>query len=152
VHRHQPARRCALFGDRSPGPGGRRRAVSTIEMVSVDATALTPITSRRRALRRLLRNPIGLTGLIVVVLAVLAALLANWIAPFPPAQTNFPAASLQPPSLSHWFGTDELGRDQLSRVLFGLRVSLTVSVLSIALSFVVGVPLGLLAGFYRRVD
>jgi peptide/nickel transport system permease protein len=126
--------------------------VSTIEMVAVDATTLTPITSRRRALRRLLRNPLGLTGLIVVVAAILAALLANVIAPFPPDQTNFPAASLLPPSPSHWFGTDELGRDQFSRVLFGLRVSLTVSALSIGLSLVVGVPLGLLAGFYRRID
>jgi ABC-type dipeptide/oligopeptide/nickel transport system permease subunit len=126
--------------------------VSTIELVTIDATASTPpVTSRRRAWRRLLRNPLGLIGLMVVAAAILAALLASVIAPFPPDQVNF-KIGLTPPSPSHWFGTDELGRDQLSRVLFGLRVSLTVSVLSIALSFVVGVPLGLLSGFYRRVD
>jgi peptide/nickel transport system permease protein len=99
----------------------------------------------------LLHNPLALTGLVVVVIALLAALLANVIAPFAPDQTNFSAA-LQPPSLSHWFGTDELGRDQLSRVLFGLRVSMLVAVLAIALSLVVGVPLGLVAGFYHLLD
>jgi peptide/nickel transport system permease protein len=126
--------------------------VSTLELVTVDTSGSAPaISSQRRALRRLLRNPLGVTGLIVVVLAILGALLAGVISPYAPDQTNF-TIGLQPPSMSHWFGTDQLGRDQLTRVLFGLRVSLAVSALSIALSFVVGVPLGLLAGFYRRVD
>jgi peptide/nickel transport system permease protein len=92
-----------------------------------------------------------MTGLVVVVVALLAALLANLIAPFAPDQVDFTAA-LQPPSPRHWFGTDELGRDQLSRILFGLRVSLLVSALAIAISLVVGVPLGLAAGFYTLLD
>jgi peptide/nickel transport system permease protein len=92
-----------------------------------------------------------MTGLVVVVVAVLAAVLASLVAPFPADHTDFNAA-LQPPSAAHWFGTDELGRDQLSRVLFGLRVSLLVSALSVALSIVVGVPLGLAAGFYAFLD
>jgi peptide/nickel transport system permease protein len=127
--------------------------MTALDLTTVDAAPAeaTVGPSRRRALRRLLRNPLALTGLIVVVLAVLAALLANLIAPYPPDHTDFSAA-LQPPSPAHWFGTDELGRDQLSRVLFGLRVSLLVAVLSIALSLVVGVPLGLAAGFYRGLD
>jgi peptide/nickel transport system permease protein len=126
--------------------------VSTIELTTVDTGAADPVAlGRGRALRRLLHNPLAMTGLVVVVLAVLAALLANLIAPYPPDQTNFSAA-LQPPSPQHWFGTDELGRDQLSRVLFGLRVSLTVAALAIVVSFVIGVPLGLVAGFYRGVD
>jgi ABC-type dipeptide/oligopeptide/nickel transport system permease subunit len=94
---------------------------------------------------------LALAGLAVVLVAALAALLAGLVAPFAPQQTDFHAA-LQPPSARHWFGTDELGRDQLSRVLFGLRVSLAVAGLSIALSLAVGVPLGLAAGFYRRLD
>jgi peptide/nickel transport system permease protein len=126
--------------------------VSILELVTVDSSNTPPTTSgRRRALRRLLRNPLAITGLVVVVVAVLAALSANLLAPYPPDQTNFNAA-LQPPSISHWFGTDELGRDQLSRILFGLRVSLSVSALAIALSLVVGVPLGLAAGFYHLLD
>jgi peptide/nickel transport system permease protein len=126
--------------------------MTAIDLVNVDSQA-APIarSGRRRALRRLLRNPLAVTGLAIVVLAVLAALLANVIAPFSVDHTDFSAA-LQPPSGAHWFGTDELGRDQLSRALFGLRVSLSVAALSIALSLAVGVPLGLAAGFYRFLD
>jgi peptide/nickel transport system permease protein len=126
--------------------------VTTLELTTVDGgTAEAAALGRRRIVRRLLHNPLAVTGLVVVLLAVLAALLANLIAPYPPDQTDFGAA-LQPPSGAHWFGTDELGRDQLSRVLYGLRVSLTVAVLAIVISLVVGVPLGLAAGFYRAVD
>jgi ABC-type dipeptide/oligopeptide/nickel transport system permease subunit len=106
---------------------------------------------RYRGWARLRRNPLALGGLVVVAAAVVAAVLAGLIAPFPADHTDFSAA-LQPPSVHHWFGTDELGRDQLSRVLFGLRVSLSVAVLSVALSIVVGVPLGLLGGFYGFLD
>ena len=123
----------------------------TLDVVTVDSGTETAAPGRRRALRRLLRNPLAVTGLVIVTLAVLAAVLANLVAPYPPDRTDF-AAVLQPPSGAHWFGTDELGRDQLSRVLYGLRVSLLVAVLSIALSLAVGVPLGLAAGFYRGLD
>jgi ABC-type dipeptide/oligopeptide/nickel transport system permease subunit len=107
--------------------------------------------SRRRALRRVLRNPLAATGLVVVVIALLAAVLADLVAPFPADKTDFGAA-LQPPSPTHWFGTDELGRDQFSRVLFGLRASVSVGAMSVALALAVGVPLGLLAGFYGLLD
>jgi peptide/nickel transport system permease protein len=126
--------------------------VSTLDLVTVDSQeAPLAWTGRRRALRRLLRNPLAIAGLAVAAVAILGAVLANLIAPFAVDHTDFSAA-LQPPSSAHWFGTDELGRDQLSRALFGLRVSLSVAALSIALSIVVGVPLGLAAGFYRFLD
>ncbi|MGH3680110.1 MAG: ABC transporter permease [Natronosporangium sp.] len=107
--------------------------------------------SRRRALRRVLRNPLSAAGLVVVVVVLLAAVLADLLAPYSPTLVDFDA-TLQPPSPEHWFGTDELGRDQLSRVLHGVRVSVIVGVMSVLLSLVVGVPLGLLAGFYRLLD
>lgn len=107
--------------------------------------------SRRRALRRVLRNPLSAAGLVVVLVVLVAAALADLLAPYPFDLVNFDA-TLQPPSPAHWFGTDELGRDQLSRVLHGLRVSMIVGVMSVLLSLVVGVPLGLLAGFYRLLD
>ncbi|HEU0237797.1 MAG TPA: ABC transporter permease [Micromonosporaceae bacterium] len=126
--------------------------MTTFELVTLDETAARPqALGGRRVLRRLRRNPLALAGLIVVVVAVILAIFANQIAPFAPDHTNFSAA-LTPPSARHWFGTDELGRDQLSRVLFGLRVSLSVAALSVALSLVVGVPLGLAAGFYGFLD
>jgi peptide/nickel transport system permease protein len=123
-----------------------------VTTVAEPVTTATPLGgSRRRALRRLRRNPLAMTGLVVVVVAVLAALLADLIAPFSADRTDFGAA-LQPPSGEHWFGTDELGRDQFSRVLFALRASVTVGLAAVGLSMAVGVPLGLLAGFYRVLD
>jgi peptide/nickel transport system permease protein len=126
--------------------------MSTLELVNVDELgSAPPIASRGRVLRRLLRNPLAVGGLVVVVLACGAALLANLVAPYSFDHTDF-AATLQPPSPRHWFGTDELGRDQFSRVLFGLRASVLVAAMSVTLSFVVGVPLGLAAGFYGILD
>jgi peptide/nickel transport system permease protein len=126
--------------------------VSTLELTTVDGTGLPIVRGGlHRALRRLVRNPLAVGGLIVVVLAVLAALLAGVLAPYPFAHTDFGAA-LQPPSGRHWFGTDELGRDQFSRVLYGLRASVGVGAMSVTLSLLVGVPLGLLAGYYGFLD
>ncbi|MDT4988681.1 MAG: peptide/nickel transport system permease protein, partial [Micromonosporaceae bacterium] len=126
--------------------------MSTLELTTVDGTGLPIVRGGlHRALRRLVRNPLAVGGLIVVVLAVLAALLAGVLAPYPFAHTDFGAA-LQPPSGRHWFGTDELGRDQFSRVLYGLRASVGVGAMSVTLSLLVGVPLGLLAGYYGFLD
>jgi peptide/nickel transport system permease protein len=77
----------------------------------------------------------------------MGAILSSWLAPHDPAQLNL-GARLLPPSSSHWFGTDELGRDVLSRTLYGARVSLTVAAAVVALSLALGVTLGMLAGFY----
>jgi peptide/nickel transport system permease protein len=126
--------------------------VTTLELATVDSAAAGgPAAPRRRGLRRLLRNPLAVTGLVVVTIAVLVALFAPLIAPYAYDHTDFSSA-LQPPSPQHWFGTDELGRDQLSRVMFGMRVSLSVAAMAVALAMVVGVPLGLLAGFYGLLD
>jgi peptide/nickel transport system permease protein len=122
-----------------------------IQVIPPEQTA-APVATRRRLLRRILRNPLAMTGLVVVTLAVLVAAFAPLIAPFPYEATNFSAPAPEPPSGEHWLGTDELGRDQLSRVMHGLRVSIVVAALSVALSVLVGVPLGLLAGFYGWLD
>jgi peptide/nickel transport system permease protein len=107
---------------------------------------------RRRVLRRVLRNPLALVGLVVVVIAVLAAVLAPWVAPYSYEATDFTVPAPAPPSPEHWFGTDELGRDQFSRVLYGMRASILVGALSVLVALVIGVPLGLLAGFYGWLD
>jgi peptide/nickel transport system permease protein len=103
----------------------------------------------QRLRRRFVRHRPAVVGLVIATVFVLAALLAPLVAPYDPAATNFNEA-FQPPSLAHWLGTDDLGRDQLSRVLFGLRASLQVGVLAVAIAMAVAVPLGLLAGYYRR--
>ena len=100
-------------------------------------------------LRQLVRNRLAFTGGIIAAVFVLAALAAPLIAPYDPARADFGSA-LSAPELSHWLGTDDLGRDQLSRVIYGARASMQVGVLAVALAFVVGVPFGLIAGYYGR--
>ena len=98
-----------------------------------------------RALRRFTQHKLAMFGLVVVVIFVLAATFAPWIAPFDPLETNW-ARLRQPPSWTHPFGTDENGRDVLSRVLYGARASLMAGVIAVVGAVLIGVPIGLLAG------
>jgi peptide/nickel transport system permease protein len=101
----------------------------------------------RRTLGALVRHRLALAGIVLLALFSLCAVLAPWIAPHNPAQLDL-SARLAPPTAAHWFGTDELGRDVLSRTLFGARVSLTVAMAVVALSLLTGLVLGMAAGFY----
>ena len=96
---------------------------------------------------RLKRNRLAMTGLGVVVVLFLASLLAPLIAPYNPSEINAWDV-LQPPTWQHWFGTDELGRDVLTRVLFGARISLKVGFVAIGIAVLLGSAVGLLAGYY----
>ncbi|EFG64263.1 ABC transporter permease [Streptomyces sp. SPB074] len=120
----------------------------------VPAPATAPSAPRPGRLRsgwnRLRRDRLALTGAVLAALFVLLALLSHVIAPYDPARPDFGQA-LAEPSWAHWLGTDDLGRDQLSRVLVGVTASMQVGVLAVALAFVVAVPLGLIAGYYGRV-
>ena len=111
-------------------------------------TPLLARTSRpRSALRALPRNTPAFVGCVLLVLFFLCAVLAPWLAPHDPAHLDL-SRRLLPPSPTHWFGTDELGRDVLSRTLYGARISLTVAVAVVGLSLTVGVAFGMAAGFY----
>lgn len=98
--------------------------------------------------RRLRRNPAAMVGLVIVGLFGALAVLAPVVAPANPISQDL-NARLLPPTRGHWLGTDDLGRDLLSRIIYGGRTSLTVGVVSISVALVVGTVLGLLAGFYR---
>ncbi|MFE2180909.1 ABC transporter permease [Streptomyces sp. NPDC059455] len=100
-------------------------------------------------LRLLTRNKLALTGAVAAAILVLIAVCAPLIAPYDPARPDFTAA-LREPGWAHWLGTDDLGRDQLSRVVYGVRASLQIGLLAVALAFAAGVPLGLIAGYYGR--
>jgi peptide/nickel transport system permease protein len=102
----------------------------------------------RRGWRRLRRRPASVIGAAVVLLFVLLALAAPWISIADPLQTSW-SQIRRPPSLVHPFGTDDLGRDTLSRVVWGARISMQAGVFSILLAMLAGVPLGLVSGFYR---
>jgi peptide/nickel transport system permease protein len=100
----------------------------------------------RRALRRLVRRRGAMVGLAVIVMFVIFALVAPWIVPYDPIAQSWTAVRKAPSAL-HWFGTDEVGRDVLARVVFGARASLMAGVISIGIALTVGVPLGLVAGY-----
>jgi len=102
--------------------------------------------------RRAKRDPLTVAGLSIVSLMLALSVLAPWITPYPrDVIAVHPSDRLQPPSWGHWFGTDELGRDILSRVVFGTRISLRVGSLVVALALAIGLPLGLVAGTYGGV-
>lgn len=98
-------------------------------------------------MKTLRRNPLATTGIVFVCVFVLFAVFAPWIAPQDPANISL-ATRLQPPSAHHWFGTDELGRDVLSRVIFGARISMLVGISVVAGSLLLGTIIGSLAGYY----
>jgi len=93
------------------------------------------------------RNVLATTGMVLVTVFVVFALFAPWIAPQNPSNIDLPSR-LQPPSGAHWFGTDELGRDILSRVIYGARISMLVGGSVVAGSLLLGLVLGSIAGYY----
>lgn len=94
------------------------------------------------------RHPAALVGLLLLALQVLAIIFAPFITFYSPTEAD-PIASLQPPSMEHWFGTDVSGMDIYARVVYATRINLLISISAVAFAFVVGVPIGLLIGFYR---
>jgi len=101
-----------------------------------------------RALFRTIRQqPLAVIGLFLVAVFVACAIFAPWLSPHDPAQLDL-SGRLLPPGHQHWFGTDELGRDILSRTIYGARISMTVAVSVVTLSLALGLVAGLASGFY----
>ena len=113
-----------------------------------DALALTrprPLVRRPR----LRVNTVALIGGVLSLLVVLAAVLAPWISPYDPFETN-PLDRFQTPSATHWFGTDDIGRDIFSRVLHGAQISIVAAATVLAIALSIGVTLGAIAGYGGR--
>jgi len=104
-------------------------------------------------MKRLWRaQPLATAGALIVGIVALAAIFAPWIAPYDPDAIDV-SAVLLPPSPEHWCGTDGLGRDVASRLIFGARISLLVGFVAVGVALAIGVPIGLVAGFYGgRID
>ncbi|WP_336204846.1 ABC transporter permease [Nonomuraea sp. LPB2021202275-12-8] len=118
-----------------------------------EALAVAPVRAgkaerRRRLWRRFRRRPMPMAGLVLVAAFLLLALFGPLVTGDPSAQDY--AATLAPPSGAHPLGTDDLGRDALARIAHGAQVSLQAGVLSTVLAMAVGIPIGLVSGFYRR--
>jgi peptide/nickel transport system permease protein len=100
---------------------------------------------------KLFRRRLVLAGAVILAAVALLAVFAPWLTPYDPMALKI-LDRLQSPRANHWFGTDELGRDVFSRVIFGARYSLLIGALVVVISMVCGVLLGLAAGFFRRLD
>jgi peptide/nickel transport system permease protein len=124
-----------------------------VSYADTSAAVMSPRARRRRIVRRrFMRRPLAVAGLAVATAFILAAILAPWIAPYGPGETDFNAL-LAPPSSTHLLGTDELGRDVLSRIIWGSRASIEAGVMATLLAMLVAVPIGILGGYYRgKVD
>ena len=106
----------------------------------------------RLALRQLTRARLALPGLAIVLLFIMGGLFAPLLAPYDPYKNDLMNV-LMPPSAEHWFGTDELGRDLFSRILYGARISLVEGLFSVALAMAIGVPVGIVSGYFAgRID
>lgn len=120
-------------------------------MVSMSAAAISTEVSRpsyfRNARAAARHNPLAAFGVVMVVMFVIFAVFAPWIAPQDPAYINLPIR-LTGPSSAHWFGADELGRDILSRIIFGARISMLVGTSVVLCSLTLGLIIGSLAGYY----
>jgi peptide/nickel transport system permease protein len=118
-------------------------ATLTVDVIAAPPRELSPA---QRALRRLVRRRGAMVGLTVVVFFILLALFAPFVAPYDPLQTSW-SAIRKAPSAAHLFGTDEIGRDVLARVIWGARASLLAGLVSVCISLSFGVPIGLIAGY-----
>ena len=100
-----------------------------------------------QTIRRFKRSHTAIVGLAIVILLILVAIFADVLAPYSPT-ANHPSEMFQTPSRQHLLGTDQFGRDMLSRIIHGSRVSLAIGLASVVLAFGIGIPLGVVAGFY----
>src|SRR5690606_2495998 len=119
--------------------------------VLIDQAPAAPVGpgTVRTLWKRFVRRPAALFGLVIVTLFLATAVAAPYLAPYDPNDADFFRAR-QGPSTDHWLGTDELGRDVLSRLLYGARISLRIGLIAVAIGVGAGVPLGLVAGYYGR--
>jgi peptide/nickel transport system permease protein len=115
---------------------------ATVEALIVEKR----VSPGRRALKRLCRRRGAMVALGVVLFFVTVAIVAGVLAPYDPIATSWSAVR-KAPSAAHWFGTDEIGRDVLARVIFGTRASLLAGVVSVSIALAFGVPIGLTAGY-----
>ena len=102
------------------------------------------------AFRQIIRNKLAILGFIVLGFLVLSAIFAEQIAPYDPYKTDYTNFK-QPPSAEHFIGTDELGRDGFSRLIYGTRISLMIGVIVVVISMSIGVPLGAIAGYFGGI-
>jgi peptide/nickel transport system permease protein len=123
-------------------------------MVSINATASTPprwmasiAWAARKSKQFLLTQPLGAAGFVVIVIMLITSLFARWVAPYDPVVIDF-GAMLAPPSATHWFGTDQFGRDTLTRIIYGARTALTIGFWSSFIGCTAGAAIGIASAYF----
>ncbi len=123
-------------------------SVTVAQRKTAGAYLQAPVQNRvAMFLRRLARNRTAVAGGVVVLIIILIAIFAPLVAPYPPIEQNF-TAYLTAPNSAHLFGTDEQGRDLLSRVIYGSRISLRIGIIAVSIGAIAGLACGLVAGYY----
>ncbi len=126
---------------------------AVVEKAPADLSTSKPVETKgfwATTLRRLLRHPIGMLGVVIVTILTLTAIFGPALSPYDPNAIDF-SVRFAPPTPAHPFGTDDFGRDTLSRVMYGARVSLLVGVIAVSIAGTLGSTLGLIAGYSSRV-
>ncbi|RWC47212.1 MAG: ABC transporter permease [Mesorhizobium sp.] len=117
------------------------------------ATGLMPVKPRAGVWRRLIKRPLALLGLVIVAIVVAGAILAPWLTGYDPNEQMFDGLTLEgaplPPDAKFWLGTDLLGRDLLTRILFGARTSLIIGIVANGVALLIGTLVGVTAGYFR---
>jgi peptide/nickel transport system permease protein len=127
----------------------QKNVASTVEPAAW--TEIPPAQSEfRRVMRIFFGRKVTVVGLVLIVFLVITAIFAPWLAPYPPNNINM-AQSLAKPSAEHWLGTDNLGRDVLSRIIYGARTSLIIAIGATAVSVILGETLGLIAAHFGGI-
>lgn len=117
---------------------------------AINASAVVRQGRERTKLQRFLRNRAAAVGATIVCIMIVLALAAPMLAPYDPLRQDL-ITNLRGPSRAHWFGTDNLGRDVLSRIMYGGRITIPIALLGVLIAIIVGIPLGLLSGYYTGV-
>lgn len=125
----------------------KQAGVGTRALAGGMAAEMPAITLWGDVWRRLRKNKLAIVGSAIILLLILTALLAPWVAPYDPSDINLEIAR-NAPSSKHWFGTDLLGRDYFSRVVYGSRISIQIGVVTVVIALVIGLTLGALAGYF----
>jgi peptide/nickel transport system permease protein len=125
--------------------------ISKVSKIDISGTDVAPQVSEfRRFLRVFLNRPVVILGAVIILLLLICAAVPNWIAPHDPYFQDYTSV-LEQPSSEHWLGTDSLGRDLLSRIIFGARTALIVGVVAIIIAAVIGMIFGLTAGYFGGI-
>lgn len=122
-------------------------ATTSVTELNSPKPVSSPSIKLPRSLRRIMRNPMAIIGLIIVVGFISIGITAEIIAPYDHDQSNFMLAR-DGPTAEHPLGNDELGRDMLSRLMYGARISLLLGIMSVGIGLSIGVPMGILAGYF----